>query len=140
MQITDTLYIDERELSETFIRSGGPGGQNVNKVATAVQLRFDVLRSPSLPEDIRARLLFLVRHRLTKEGVLIIIAQRYRTQDQNRQDARWRLAELIRRALVPPKKRIPTRPSKASKEERLKEKLKHGKIKKQRQAVKVEDG
>lgn len=138
MRITDTLFINESELIETFTRATGPGGQNVNKVATAVQLRFDVLHSPSLPADIRERLLLLARHRLTKEGILIITAQRFRTQEQNRQDARNRLTELIHRALYVPKERVPTKPSKSAKEKRLQEKAKRGHIKRQRQTIKEE--
>ncbi|MBX9804457.1 MAG: aminoacyl-tRNA hydrolase [Alphaproteobacteria bacterium] len=132
MQITPTLFIDEREISESFIRASGPGGQNVNKVSTAVQLRFDIGHSASLPEDIRERLLAMVRSRLTKEGILIITAQRYRSQDQNRQDARRRLAELILRATIPPTKRIPSKPTRASKESRLASKARRGHIKRGR--------
>ena len=135
MQITQTLFIDEREISESFIRASGPGGQNVNKVSTAVQLRFDVLHSPSLPEDVRARLLVMVRSRLTKEGVLIITAQRYRSQDQNRQDARHRLAELIFRATIAPIKRVPTKPTRSSKESRLVSKTHRSRLKQGRRGV-----
>ncbi len=102
IRITDRITIDERELEESFIRASGPGGQNVNKLASAVQLRFDVRRSPSLPEDARARLERLAGKRLTREGVLVITAQRHRTQERNRQDALDRLVDLIRRAAVPP--------------------------------------
>lgn len=135
MQITPTLFIDEKEISESFIRASGPGGQNVNKVSTAVQIRFDVAHSASLPEDIRARLLVMVRSRLTKEGVLIITAQRYRSQDQNRQDARRRLAELIFRATIPPTKRIPSKPTRASKESRLANKARRSRLKRRRREV-----
>ena len=138
MRITDTLFINESELIETFIRATGPGGQNVNKVATAVQLRFDVLHSPSLSDDVRERLLLLTHHRLTKEGILIITAQRFRTQEQNRQDARNRLTELILRALYVPKERIPTKPSKSVKEKRLKEKTRRSTLKQQRRTIKEE--
>lgn len=140
MQITPTLFIDEREISESFIRASGPGGQNVNKVSTAVQLRFDVLHSPSLPEDVRARLLAMVRSRLTKEGVLIITAQRYRSQDQNRQDARHRLAGLIFRATIPPIKRVPTKPTRASKESRLATKTHRSRLKQGRREVGEDEG
>lgn len=132
MQVTQTLFIDEREISESFIRASGPGGQNVNKVSTAVQIRFDVIHSLSLPEDVRARLLVMVRSRLTKEGVLIITAQRYRSQDQNRQDARQRLAELILRATIPATKRVPTKPTRASKESRLADKARRSRLKRSR--------
>jgi ribosome-associated protein len=135
MQITPTLFIDEKEISESFIRASGPGGHNVNKVSTAVQIRFDVAHSASLPEDIRARLLVMVRSRLTKEGVLIITAQRYRSQDQNRQDARRRLAELIFRATIPPTKRIPSKPTRASKESRLANKARRSRLKRRRREV-----
>lgn len=132
MQITQTIYIDEKEISESFIRASGPGGQNVNKVSTAVQIRFDVVHSPSLPEDVRVRLLTMIRSRLTKDGILIITAQRYRSQDQNRQDARHRLAELILRATIPPTKRIPSKPTRASKESRLANKARRSRLKQNR--------
>lgn len=132
MQITQTLFIDEKEISESFIRASGPGGQNVNKVSTAVQIRFDILHSPSLPEDIRERLLVMVRNRLTKDGVLVITAQRYRSQDQNRQDARHRLAQIIFRATIPPTKRVPSKPTRASKESRLANKARRSRLKQNR--------
>ena len=135
MQITPSLFIDEKEISESFIRASGPGGQNVNKVSTAVQIRFDILHSPSLPENVRARLLVMVRSRLTKEGVLIITARRYRTQDQNRQDARNRLAELISRATIPVVKRIPSKPTRTSKETRLAAKARRSQVKQGRQNI-----
>src|SRR4051812_49851874 len=102
IRITDDIAIDEREIDESFVRSSGPGGQNVNKLATAVQLRFDVRGSPSLPDDVSARLQRLAGRRLTREGVLVITAQRHRTQERNRQDALDRLVELIRAAAVAP--------------------------------------
>lgn len=136
MRVTESLYIDEKEIVETFVRATGPGGQNVNKVSTAVLLQFDVLKSPSLTEEIRERLMVIARNRISKEGILGITAQRFRTQDQNRQDARERLAALILRALFKPKKRIPTKPTKSSKQERLAEKVKHGQTKRLRQTVK----
>jgi ribosome-associated protein len=132
IEITPFLQIDERELQIDFIRASGPGGQNVNKVATAVQLRFDVNAS-SLSEDVKARLIRLAGNRITAEGVLLIEAKRFRTQEQNRADAIQRFAELVRKSLVKPKTRRKTKPTKASKEERLKVKKKRGEIKKIRQ-------
>jgi len=122
IQVTDAIALDERELEESFVRSSGPGGQNVNKLATAVQVRFDVRRSPSLPEPVRQRLEQLAGRRLTGDGVLIITAQRHRTQE--------RLLDLIRRAAEPPPPpRRPTRPGKAARERRLGEKAKRGQVK-----------
>src|SRR5471032_1569209 len=117
--VTANITILDSELSEAFILSSGAGGQNVNKVASAVQLRFDVLHSPSLPDDVRIRLLKAGGHRLTKDGVLIITARESRDQVRNRETARAKLAELIRAAAQVPKKRRPTRPTKASKERRI---------------------
>jgi ribosome-associated protein len=127
--VTPRIVLDERELEESFVRSSGPGGQNVNKLSTAVQLRFDVRRSPSLPDDVRARLERLAGSRLTGEGVLIILAQRHRTQERNREDARERLVELIRRAAVAPTPRRPTKPTFASKRRRLDAKVRRGRVK-----------
>jgi ribosome-associated protein len=129
IRITDHITLDERELEERFIRASGPGGQNVNKLNTAVQLRFDVRHSPSLREDVRARLERLAGQRLTNDGVLVITAQRHRTQERNRQDALDRLVELIRRAAVAPKPRRPTKPTKGSKERRLQGKKQRSTIK-----------
>jgi ribosome-associated protein len=133
IRITDSIAIDETELEESFVRSSGPGGQNVNKLSTAVQLRFDVRHSPNLPQDVRARLERLCGRRLSKEGVLVIVAQRHRTQDRNRQDALNRLIDLIRQAAVRPIPRRPTRPTKASRQRRLESKKHRGGIKNLRQ-------
>src|SRR6266850_354525 len=119
IRITAAIAIDEGELEERFIRASGPGGQNVNKLATAVQLRFDVRHSPSLSAAVRARLEKLAGNRLTRGGVLVIAAQRHRTQERNRQDALDRLIDLIARAAVAPKPRRPTKPTAGSRERRL---------------------
>jgi ribosome-associated protein len=120
--ITPTISLDERELTETFVRASGPGGQNVNKVSTAVQLRFDARRSPSLPEAVRARLERLAGGLLTDDGVVVITARRFRTQERNRADALERLVELIRAAAEPPVPRTATKPTAASRRRRLDEK------------------
>ena len=139
IEVTPTIAIPEGEVEEQFVRSPGPGGQNVNKVATSVQLRFDVANSPSLPEDVRQRLMKLAGRRLTSEGVLIITARRFRTQERNRQDARERLAALIRKATERPKRRRPTKPSRAAKARRLEEKRRHGRRKRSRTDVHVDE-
>jgi ribosome-associated protein len=126
------LVIPDAELEESFIQSSGPGGQNVNKVASAVQLRFDVSKSPSLPEPVRAAILALSDTRLDKDGVLTITARRFREQVRNRADARVRLAELILAAATPPKPRRATRPTRASKKRRVEAKSRRGRIKKDR--------
>ena len=133
IRISGTIAIDEREIEESFIRASGPGGQNVNKLATAVQLRFDVARS-ALPPEVRVRLARLAGRRLTGEGVLVITAQRHRTQARNRDDARARLIDLIRRAAVPPAPRRPTRPPARSRRERLETKKRRGGLKRLRTA------
>jgi ribosome-associated protein len=134
IRVTGKISIDEREISESFVRASGPGGQNVNKLSTAVQLRFDVRASPSLPDDVRARLERLAGSRLTRDGVLVIIAQRHRTQARNRQDALDRLIDLIRRAATPPAPRRPTRPTAASRERRIETKKRRAKVKGLRRA------
>jgi ribosome-associated protein len=133
IQITDTLAIDDREVEERFVRASGPGGQNVNKVSTAVQLRFDVNAS-SLPDEIKTRLVTLAGSRMTVDGVLVIDAREHRTQGQNRETARERLVELIARATRKPKKRRATKPSKAAKERRLTSKKRRGEVKAARKA------
>ena len=133
IRVTPSISIAERELEEHFIRASGPGGQNVNKLASAVQLRFDVRRSPSLPEQVRARLEGLAGKRLTREGVLVIHAERHRTQERNRQDARARLIELIRRAAVAPRPRRATKPTAGARERRLESKKRRSAIKGLRQ-------
>lgn len=132
MRVTASIEIDERELEERFIRASGPGGQNVNKVSTAVELRFDVRRSAALTDDIRQRLERLAGQRLTSDGVVIIRADRFRTQERNREDARERLAELIRAATHVPRKRIKTKPTFGSKVRRLEGKSKRSTVKKMR--------
>lgn len=132
IRVTGRIAIEEDELQESFVRASGPGGQNVNKVATAVELRFDVAASASLPDDVKQRLAPLAGRRLTKEGVLVIFADRFRTQERNREDAKERLLELLREAAVPPKPRRPTRPTLASKTRRLDSKARRSGLKKLR--------
>jgi len=132
--MTQPPRVPDSELVESFIRASGPGGQNVNKVATAVELRFDVRHSPSLPEAVRQRLMRLAGSRLTREGVLVIRAERHRTQERNRADARARLDELVAQAAVEPRKRFKTRPTRASKERRLESKARRGNVKRHRRA------
>ena len=127
--ITGRLAIDPDEIHESFVRAGGPGGQHVNTTSSAVQLRFDVRRSPSLPDDVRARLERLAGHRLTRDGVLVLQSQGQRSQKRNREEALERLVELVRVAARPPVKRKPTKPSKASKQRRLDSKKRHGVLK-----------
>jgi ribosome-associated protein len=129
IRVTDSIAIADGEIEVSFIRASGPGGQNVNKLATAVQLRFDVRHSPSLPADLRARMESLAGSRLTRAGVLVITAQRYRTQERNRQDAIDRLVDLARRAAVRPRPRRPTRPTAGSRERRLEGKRRRAAIK-----------
>ena len=139
IRINDQISIDDSEIEESFIRSSGPGGQNVNKLATAVQLRFDVRHSPSLSHEVRARLERLAGRRLTRDGVLVITAQRHRTQERNRDDAMTRLVELIRAAAVRPTPRRPTRPTLGSKVRRLEGKKRRGSVKALRSAKPVDE-
>jgi ribosome-associated protein len=135
IRITETIRLDEGELRERFVRSSGPGGQNVNKVATAVQLRFDIRNSPSLSEEVRERLILLAGKRVTRDGVLVIEAGRHRTQEQNRRDARERLVRWVRKAVEPPRARRITRPTVKSKERRLEEKHLRSETKRVRKPV-----
>lgn len=132
IEITDNISINESELKIDFVQASGPGGQNVNKVASAVQLRFDVINSPSLPEDIKGRLIKLAGKRMTQDGILVLEAKRFRTQERNREDALARLQALVQKATEKPKKRVKTKPTKAAREARLKEKKRRSEIKKYR--------
>jgi ribosome-associated protein len=135
IRVTPAISIDESEIREHFIRASGPGGQNVNKVATAVQLKFNAAGSPSLPRDIRERLVRLAGRRMTEEGILIIEARRFRTQERNRQDAVDRLIRLIQKAAEKPKTRRKTRPTMASKKRRLDTKHKRSETKRMRKSI-----
>lgn len=134
LQVTPTLSIPEHELDERFVRASGPGGQNVNKVSTAVELRFDVAAS-QLPDDVKARLLALAGKRANQEGVVLIDSREHRTQSQNRAEARARLAELVRKALRRPRSRKKTRPTRAAREKRLEAKVRRARVKGQRRPV-----
>ncbi|MGH8190645.1 MAG: alternative ribosome rescue aminoacyl-tRNA hydrolase ArfB [Rhodanobacteraceae bacterium] len=132
MRITASLNIPESELTERFLRADGPGGQHVNRTESAVELRFDVAHSPSLPAEVRTRLLARHDRRLTDDGVLVIQGRRFRDQARNREDVRARLIDIIRGSLAPPKKRVATRPSRAAKERRLAGKKQRGAVKRDR--------
>lgn len=135
IQVNQDIVLDENEIQEVFVRASGPGGQNVNRVSTAVQLRFDIVNSACLPEDVRQRLLRLGGSRVTGDGILIIDARRFRTQESNRRDARRRLVELVKKAAEKPKPRRQTKPTAASKRKRMEKKQRRSRIKQQRQSV-----
>ena len=136
IEISPTLSIDEREIQLSFVRAEGPGGQNVNKVSTVVQLRFDALHSPSLPPYVRDRLIAIAGSRMTQDGILLITGRRFRTQIQNRQDALDQLTDLLRRAEIRPKVHLKTRPTLASKRRRREDKQQHGQ-KKRLRSIKI---
>lgn len=132
LKVTSRITIADEELEERFVRASGPGGQNVNKVSTAVELRFNARASPALTEEVRRSLIRLAGRRMTDEGVLVIRAERFRTQERNREDARQRLVDLIAQAAVPPKPRVKTKPTLASKKRRLDSKSRRSEVKRNR--------
>lgn len=129
IEVNDDIVIDEREIEERFVRASGPGGQNVNKLSTAVQIRFDAMASPALDEATKTRLRRRAGRRMTAEGIIVILAQRFRTQEANRRDARSRLAALIKAAAVAPKPRRPTRPTLGARKQRMEDKKRRGRLK-----------
>jgi ribosome-associated protein len=137
IEVTDSIRLPENEIQLDFIRASGPGGQNINKVSSAVQLRFDAAKSSALSKEVRARLKQISGHRMTADGILIIKAQRHRTQDRNREDAIERLVALIRQAAEKPRPRRPTKPSRAAKQKRLSSKRHRGEIKRRRRSVRI---
>lgn len=137
IHITTDISIDEKEIKLDFIRASGPGGQNVNKVASAVQLRFDVSGSPSLPDDVRKRLIILAGNRINEDGILIIDARRFRTQNRNREDAIGRLIDLIRKSTIKPKKRLKTKPSVSSKRRMMEDKRRWSAKKRMRGPIRI---
>ena len=139
LRINATITIPDSEITLTFVRADGPGGQNVNKTSTAVQLRFDAMHSPALPEDVRRRLVRLSGRRMTGDGILVIDARRHRSQKQNRQDALERLTHLLQAAVQPPRARRPTAPSKASRRRRLESKRHRARLKRSRGSVRDDD-
>jgi ribosome-associated protein len=138
IRVTRSIQLDESEIQESFIAASGPGGQNVNKVATAVQLRFDLANSPSMSDDVKMRLARIAGRRLTNDGVIVLVAQKFRSQERNRQDALERLIQMIQEAAVPPIPRRPTKPTLGSKKRRLESKTRRGAVKQLRSGPTVE--